>query len=225
MHRSFPPETADAGRHSKEDVVPRELPSRPDLEYYRKDARAFLRRFRAADPDAVARASAVLGERAPRRFLLSDAQHVVAAEHGHRSWAGFRRAVEASTPLRPAGGDRHDAVASALAAAGRAWGDVGEALLETGAEYLPDDPILVRVRKRRIRYTIDDDGAAVEKAGRPPGWLDVAERVVRESWLNVNRRGVVFVPAVEGRDLASLVLRIADTSRAVHAELLELDGG
>jgi hypothetical protein len=46
--------------------------------------------------------------------------------------------------------------------------------------------------------------------------------VVAEEGFNVNRAGVVFVPVVEGRDLALLVLRLADTSRAVFAELLEL---
>ena len=40
--------------------------------------------------------------------------------------------------------------------------------------------------------------------------------------LNVNRRGVVFVPAVEGGlDLAWLAYRLTRCSYAVHAELLE----
>jgi hypothetical protein len=34
---------------------------------------------------------------------------------------------------------------------------------------------------------------------------------------------VVFVPAVEGRDLASLAARLAETSLAVYQELLELE--
>jgi hypothetical protein len=45
---------------------------------------------------------------------------------------------------------------------------------------------------------------------------------VAEEGFNVNRAGVVFVPGFEGRDLAMLALRLADTSRAVYAELLEL---
>jgi hypothetical protein len=61
-------------------------------------------------------------------------------------------------------------------------------------------------------------------AGKPSGWLPVAKRVVAEEGFNVNRAGVVFVPVVEGRDLAMLALRLADTSRAVFAELLELSG-
>jgi len=50
----------------------------------------------------------------------------------------------------------------------------------------------------------------------------VAQRVVTEEGFNVNRAGVVFFPAFEGRDLALMALRLADTSRAVFAEVLEL---
>jgi hypothetical protein len=38
----------------------------------------------------------------------------------------------------------------------------------------------------------------VQLAGKPSGWFPVAERVVVEEGLNVNRAGVVFVPVVEG---------------------------
>jgi hypothetical protein len=83
--------------------------------------------------------------------------------------------------------------------------------------------VRVRVRRRGTRYDIDDLGAAVAAAGRPRGWLPLAERVVEETALNVNRRGVVFVLGFEGRDIAGLALRVGATSAAVHAALLELD--
>jgi hypothetical protein len=109
-----------------------------------------------------------------------------------------------------------------LEAARREWGDLGEVVLDGGAEYGDGDPVEVRVRKRGHRYTVDDDGAAVARAGTPPGWLAVAADVVDAYALNVNRRGLVFVPAVEGGvDLAWLVTRIADCSAAVYRELLE----
>jgi hypothetical protein len=49
----------------------------------------------------------------------------------------------------------------------------------------------------------------------PPGWLAVAERVVAEEGMNVNRAGVVFVPAVErpDRDLAAPALRLGESSQ------------
>jgi hypothetical protein len=40
--------------------------------------------------------------------------------------------------------------------------------------------------------------------------------------MNVNRRGVVFVPAVEGRDIDALARRLGETSRACYFALLEL---
>jgi hypothetical protein len=71
------------------------------------------------------------------------------------------------------------------------------------------------------------DGArGVDAAGRPAGWLPVAQEVVRGLDLNVNRRGVVFVSSPLSRPLAwrrSLERRVADASIAVYEALLELD--
>jgi hypothetical protein len=111
---------------------------------------------------------------------------------------------------------------AALAAARADWGDRGEVVLATGLAYGDGGPVLVAIRKRLHRYDIDDRGEGVRRAGRPDGWLDVVREVVADDALNVNRRGVVFVPAVEGRDLASLALRVAYRSLAVHEALLEL---
>ena len=70
-----------------------------DLERYRKDAKAFVRAHRAGDPEALARAEAVLGSRG--RFQLSDAQYVVAVEHGYRTWPELRHASETAKRERP----------------------------------------------------------------------------------------------------------------------------
>ncbi|RJL35858.1 ankyrin repeat domain-containing protein [Bailinhaonella thermotolerans] len=71
-----------------------ELPPRPNLEYHRKRAKHLRHAYSAGDPVAVARVADVLGDRAAGRFLLSDAQFVVAQEHGFRTWAEFRAHVE-----------------------------------------------------------------------------------------------------------------------------------
>jgi ankyrin repeat protein len=42
-----------------------------------------------------------LGERANARFSLSDAQHVVAIEHGYRTWPQLKHALERAEPARP----------------------------------------------------------------------------------------------------------------------------
>ena len=122
----------------------------------------------------------------------------------------------------PTAHDRLDTIRTALDSARKSWGETGEATFETGQSYFEGEPTRIFIRKRGRRYDLDDRGQATQLAGKPSGWLPVAARVVTEEGFNVNRAGVVFVPAVEGRDLARLALRLADTSRAVFAELLEL---
>ena len=94
---------------------------------------------------------------------------------------------------------------------------------DTGLTYTPGRPILVSVRRRGIRYDIDDMGGAVAVAGRPPGWLEAAERVVAELGWNVNRKGVVLVQVVEGRDIDDLVRRTGEASAAVMEALFALE--
>jgi hypothetical protein len=181
------------------------IPLEADLEYYRKHAKALVRAHRRGDPEVRARAARVLGGR--DRFLLADALHVIAREHGLRSWPELKRAVEASRDV-----------------AGLArLPDGGEMLVPYELAYVGGEDVQVLVRRRGRRIDIDDRGAAVEHAGHPPGWLPVAQAVVERHNLNVNRRGVVFVPAVVGRDIEHLASRVAEASQAVHAALLELD--
>lgn len=122
-------------------------------------------------------------------------------------------------------GERLDAVRAALDAARESWAGDGETSLAVGVDYVPGEPVEVFARRRGPRWDFGDGGRAVQLAGRPAGWLAAAERVVAEEGMNVNRAGVVFVPAFERscRDLAVLVLRLGDVSHAVHAELLELE--
>jgi len=74
-----------------------------ELERYRKDAKALVRAYRHGDAEAQARAHAVLGGRAEQRFQLSDAQHVVAVEHGYRTWPDLKHAAETLPRERPVG--------------------------------------------------------------------------------------------------------------------------
>jgi hypothetical protein len=91
-----------------------------------------------------------------------------------------------------------------------------ERLYETG-------PVLVRVRCRGGRCEIDDRGWAVETAGRPPGWLEAAERTVAELGWNVARTGTVFVTVAADRGIEDLVRRTADAALAVRDTILALD--
>jgi hypothetical protein len=102
-----------------------------------------------------------------------------------------------------------------------------ELSLDSGLSYREDEPVVVRLRKRGGRYDLDDEGRAVALAGKPPGWHELAVAVVAGQFsLNVSPDGAVavFVPAVEGGvDLAWLGGRVAEASRALYQELLDLE--
>jgi hypothetical protein len=96
-----------------------------------------------------------------------------------------------------------------------------ETIIETGLTYRGSRRVRIRIRRRGHRYDITDEGAAVALAGKPDGWLEALQRLIAVAGFNVNRRGVLSVPAVQGRDIASLALRLADTSRTVYLALLD----
>jgi hypothetical protein len=67
----------------------RPLPARPSLAFERKEAKALLRRLRAGDPDALARARErhpAIDASVPAEIKLADAQLVIAREYGFASW-------------------------------------------------------------------------------------------------------------------------------------------
>jgi hypothetical protein len=80
-----------------------ELPVHPNLEYYRKQAKHLHRMYATGDTAAEARVADVLGDRAAERFLLNDAQFVLAQEHGFLTWAEFRSHIQSrsTTDDRP----------------------------------------------------------------------------------------------------------------------------
>jgi hypothetical protein len=94
-------------------------------------------------------------------------------------------------------GERLDAVRAALDAARESWAGDGETSLVVGMDYVPGEPVEVLARKRGRRWDFGDGGRAVRLAGKPSGWLAATERVVAQEGMNVNRAGVVFVPAFE----------------------------
>ena len=100
--------------------------------------------------------------------------------------------------------------------------DGDETTIDTGRIYRSGEPVLIHVRHRGARYDLSDEGAGVDRAGKRPGWYEVAQHVVAVDGFNVNRRGTVFVPAVEGRDLDDLCTRLGESSRRVYLAVLEL---
>ncbi|MDQ6804075.1 MAG: hypothetical protein M3065_03720 [Actinomycetota bacterium] len=92
----------------------------------------------------------------------------------------------------------------------------------TSLSYMPGRPVRISIRRRGNRYDIDDMGAAVAIAGHPTGWHAAAERAVNVLGWNINRNGVVFMSAVEGR-VAVLVQRTAEASLTVLETLTEIE--
>ena len=166
-----------------------------DVEHHRKEAKRLVRAFRNGDAEAVRRAVAVLGERAAERFVLADAQHVLARENGYRTWPELKRSLE----------------------------EVEEHVFATGRVYRPGEPVRVLIRRRHGSYLVTDEGTAVRLAGRPPGWRHAAERVVLEDSLNLSRSGAVFVPSAYPDLIDSLAARVAGASLAVFEAVLDLD--
>jgi hypothetical protein len=164
-----------------------------DLEHYRKDAKKLARSFRAGERDAVGRAERILGERAHKRFQLSDAQHIVALENGYRTWPDLKAA---QPTVR---------------------------VVDTGLEYRPGEPVLVRTVQRR-HTLVTDDGAALEMAGRLPGWREIGDRLERDLCVNVSRNGAVFLPVVGcGPGYDAIVRRVAEAALALYQDVLDLE--
>src|SRR4051794_22059177 len=120
------------------------------LARYRDEAKALLRAHRAGDTE---RARAVLGDR--ERFVLADALHVIAREHGYRSWPAFKRACEEEADARPVyriGAFGHEEYAK--------WADRLLAAAQAG-----DRDALTRLR-RHVPRLAEDAGAATQADAR-----------------------------------------------------------
>jgi Ankyrin repeats (many copies) len=73
--------------------VDHSLPVVEQVEHHRKAAKDLLRAARAGRADAVGRLQEALGD-SHGELRLADAQRAIAREHGHASWAAFRRDIE-----------------------------------------------------------------------------------------------------------------------------------
>ena len=131
-----------------------ELPAHPDLEYYRKQAKHLLRAYTTGDAAAQARVADVLGNRAAERFLLSDAQFVLAQEHGFRTWAEFRADIENQSST----GDRQ--VSRLRGMAPGSYASLADTLL---TDLRRNDPgALRRLRAYVPRYAAATDASTAE---------------------------------------------------------------
>jgi ankyrin repeat protein len=77
------------------------LPPRPNLEFYKKQAKALRKGFAAARAEDVARVEAHLPRRSAAGLLLSEAQHVIARELGFASWPKLKQHIAVVTGPAP----------------------------------------------------------------------------------------------------------------------------
>lgn len=80
----------------------RVLPSNPDLEFYRKEAKALVKHVAEGNREATARLAVIHGSNSKIKgkdqgVSLSDAQFVIAREHGFESWTKFKEHIEVSS--------------------------------------------------------------------------------------------------------------------------------
>src|SRR6476661_5291608 len=80
----------------------RDLPARPNLEQYKKQAKELVKAFRAGDDAAEQRVREHHPHPARDTFELADAQLVIAREHGQESWPKFRQLIERASDRVPA---------------------------------------------------------------------------------------------------------------------------
>jgi len=131
-----------------------ELPPHPNLEYYRKQAKHLQRSYITGDAAAQVRVADVLGDRAAERFLLSDAQFVLAQEHGFQTWAEFRAHIQSQSTT----GDRPVSRLSGIGAG--TYASLADFLL---TDLRRNDPgALRRLRAYVPRHAAATDASAAE---------------------------------------------------------------
>ena len=209
----------------------RPLPARPSLAYERKQAKALLRRLRAGDPDALARARARhsgIDPSRPEATRLADAQLVLAREYGFASWPRLVHYYEAAERLQQRvqrsrrsvpGGRFLDAQVRSLLAQHRAGEATAGRLL---AAYVPRCYGLRPDAALATAVTEDDARLAVARQYGFPSWetaladagAEERERRQAPAWEGdaPHRRAA---EAIAAADLAALERVVA-----AHPELL-----
>jgi hypothetical protein len=197
-----------------------ELPAHPDLEYYRKQAKHLHRTYAAGDAAAQARVADVLGDRAAERFLLSDAQFVLAQEHGFRTWAEFQAHIQSRST------DDDRPVSRLLMMGPGSYASMAEVLL---TDLRRNDPgALQRLRAYVPRHAAATDGSAAELRDARlilarelgfPTWRELvsfSEKSLRdlderqEKWRRMRPQAEALLAGDTGR-LAALTAEQADT--------------
>ena len=187
------------------------LPSPERVEYHRKAAKELLRAVHAGDPAATGRLREALGH-VPAKTRLADTQRAIAREHGHASWAAFRRELEdqAEEPKRsvarvgPGGPERYDRAASTLLQQLAGGDERARARLRAQVPRLGglNDAALTE------RATVSDARLVVARENGFPTWQRLTEALEQESktWRRAREHP-------ESVDAAIAAIRAGDVER------------
>ncbi len=158
----------------------KQLPVRPNMEQYKKQAKELARACREGDADALSRLRAHHPQPPEGRVALSDAQLVLAREHGFASWPQFAGEIEQAR-ISAAVADLTDPVDAFLRAAlaprdgsSHAGGTLDEAnaILLQYPQVAKASVFTAAVLgdEAAVRGFIAGDATAVTRTGGPHGW-------------------------------------------------------
>ncbi len=178
----------------------KELPARPSLEQYKKQAKDLVKNQKSGDSEAKRR----IGQHNPHfqsaSFALADAQLVIAREHGFESWPKFAKHIQALTS------ESHPRAAFIIAAcapldSGHASGTLerAEAILASHPDIAESDIHTASILgdAAAVRHFLERDARnATAKAG-PHGW-DALTYLCFSKYLRLDRaRSDGFVRAAK----------------------------
>ncbi|HEX4009717.1 MAG TPA: ankyrin repeat domain-containing protein [Solirubrobacteraceae bacterium] len=203
------------------------LPAVERVEHHRKAAKELLRAARGGQADAVGRLRNALGAM-PGQLRLADVQRAIAREHGHASWAAFRRDIERQVDepersvarIGPGSPERYEQAAATLLSA-LARGD-DQARRRVRAHV----PRLATLEDAALgeRTTIADARLVIAREYGFPTWRGLVEGAREESerWWCARRQSpavAAAVAAISARDAARLERLLDSEPELVHVEV------
>ena len=171
----------------------KELPPRPSLEQYRKQAKTLLKGQKNGDADALERmrqhhprvAKLTDSELCSGKFFLADAQLAVAREHGFESWPKFAKHVEALSRENSSTSKFESAVDAVI---------TGDTV--TLERLLREHPQLIRARSTRRHWStlllyVGANGVEDYRQRSPKNAVEIAE-VLLKAGADVNAVGDMY---------------------------------
>src|SRR5262245_49885185 len=157
-----------------------ELPARPSLEQYKKQAKELVKKQKAADGEVVGR----IKQHHPRlqklsgsqfrnaKFTLADAQLVIAREHGFPSWVKFAQHIAALTHARAAAVTEDPSADFIKAAVWHGSLERAEAILAAHPEITNSSIYAAAILgdEAGVRRFLALDAANATAKGEPLGW-------------------------------------------------------